>query len=291
MHFEIDDAIVERLSKSDSAKGKLQRVALALLHEHKANGEIPTNSRFLFYELEGRGVVSKKQTGKRQVGQNLSEALMHLREAGIVPWAWIADETRTLHEWDYADSVAEFVADLVEHARINPWPAQPPLLLVESRSLGGVLRNLAYTYLCPLAATNGQAGGFLRTEIVPVLEGNDRAVLYLGDLDHQGSQIEENTRRVLEREIGRTLDWERIAITVGQVAERRLTPIVKKDVRYRPPLEMEAWECEALGQGTVTALVREALDRLIPEPIADVRVREEGERVAVRMLLQGSNGR
>ena len=43
--------------------------------------------------------------------------------------------------------------------------------------------------------------------VVPVLEGNERRVLYIGDLDHQGAQIEENTRRVLVHEAGERL-WQ-----------------------------------------------------------------------------------
>lgn len=30
----------------------MQRACLDLLREHKRNGDIPTNGRFLFYELE-----------------------------------------------------------------------------------------------------------------------------------------------------------------------------------------------------------------------------------------------
>jgi hypothetical protein len=35
---------------------------------------------------------------------------------------------------------------------------------------------------------------------------------------------------------------------------------------------------EALGQGTVTALVRDALDALLPEPLDAVRGREQEQR-------------
>jgi hypothetical protein len=52
----------------------------------------------------------------------------------------------------------------------------------------------------------------------------------------------------------------------------------KTDRRYRVATEREAWETEALGQSTVTALVRESLDSLLPEPLADVHVREEAEQ-------------
>jgi hypothetical protein len=204
---------------------------------------------------------------------------------------WIADETRQLHEWEHAPTVAEFVRASVDIARVNPWPGEPPLMLVESRSLGGVLRAMTSEYLCSIAATNGQVGGFLHTEVAPILQRNDRVVLYLGDFDLQGHQIEANTRRVLEHKARRRIDWNRIAITEEQIAQRGLTPILKKDHRFTTEpggaREFEAWECEALGQGTIQRLVRDALDGLLPEPLSDVLEREAEQRVRIAELLDG----
>lgn len=51
----------------------------------------------------------------------------------------------------------------VGRARIHLWNGNPaPMILTESRSLGGVLRDkLSRDYLTPIAATNGQVGGLL----------------------------------------------------------------------------------------------------------------------------------
>ncbi len=281
-----------RLSAAGSLAGRMQRAVLGVLHEHEANGEMPTNGRFVFYELEHRGTVRKSERRKSRRGgvndpreQEVIDALLRLRDRGIVPWSWIDDETRTLYEWEHAPSVAEYVKARVDEARINPWPGEPPLLLVESRSLGGPLRPVAMEYVCPLAATNGHARGFLHTEVAPILTGNDRPVLYLGDLDLQGDQIEANTRSVLEHEADRSIDWRRIAITAEQVAERPLTPVWKTDQRYRGGRPYQAVETEALGQGAVLDLVRDALDELLPEPLADVLERQLEQRVHVADLL------
>jgi hypothetical protein len=51
------------LSAPDSKSGRLQRDCLKLLREHERDGSIPTNGRFLFYELEQRGVIPKKYDG------------------------------------------------------------------------------------------------------------------------------------------------------------------------------------------------------------------------------------
>jgi hypothetical protein len=201
-----------------------------------------------------------------------------------VPWSWIVDETRALDAWESAATVADYIAGQVRWARVDCWAGSPaPLILTESRSLAGVLRGLAAEYLVPIAATNGQVGGFLHTDIGPTLEPGQR-VLYLGDLDHQGDQIEANTRAVLERYA--PLDWTRLALLPEQVTRYAIPSTWKTDRRYRPPRPSEAWETEALNQSVIVQLVRDRLDELLPEPLADVQVRERAQRAQVAAMLR-----
>jgi hypothetical protein len=288
-----------RLSAEWSGSGQMQRLVLELLLDHYEAGQIPTNGRFLFYELEQRGHVRKSgpndkgrygRNGVLPREQNVINAHSELRKRGIIPWAWIIDETRHLSDWDYADTVAEYVRNAVDWARINPWPGEPPAILVESRSLGGVLRDLAGDYLCPIAPTNVQVGGFLHTDVVPILVDNDRPVKYIGDWDISGHQIENNTKAVLEKESGRTIEWTRIAITEEQIEERGIEPAWKTDDRYDPPKTHYAWEAEALGQGEIVSLVREALDELLlPKRLEDMREREQRQRERVAEVLDSLN--
>ena len=288
---------VRLLSGEHTKRGRMQRIVLELLAEKEHRGEIPTNGRFVFYELEQRGLVRKSRQGESRREradelpreQAVTDALMWLREKGLVPYWWIVDETRTLYGYDRPATVAAAVREAIESVEVDPWRGEAPLVLCESRSLVGVLRELCDEYRCLVAATNGQAGGFLRTEIAPLL-GDMRPVLYLGDLDHQGAQIEENTRRVLEHGVGFGLDWRRLAITAEQVAGRKLAPIVKTDARYRPALVHEAWETEALTQSVIVQLVRAALEALLPEPLADVLERERAERAGWLARLDGGGG-
>jgi len=275
---------------------KLREALHKLLMEHEAAGELPTSHRFLFYELEQAGIVSKNRinpdTGvkiQRPDGPVI-KALTYLRERGIVPWSWIADESRSLTEWEFAGSVAEYLSNQVNRARIDCWgESRSPLIACESKATAGVLSNLAAEYLCPIVPTGGQCGGLLHTDVAPVLANGNRPVLYLGDYDLAGGHIEENTRRVLESIVG-YLDWQRIAITDEQIQERDLAPIHKTDKRYLDGHPHEAWEVEALGQGTVMGIVREALDDLLPEPLEAVLVREQAQRDDVTEALRDSLG-
>src|SRR5215217_2550037 len=258
------EEIEKKLSKPDSKAGRLQRHCLNLLAEHRRDGAIPTSGRFLFYELVSRGVVPKDhyrdENGNkksRTPAQDVADALWYLRKkAPIVPMDWIVDETRDLDSWQYAPSVYKYVEDTLPFARIDLWEgAPPPLIICESRSLAGVLRRIARDHLCPIAATNGQVGGFLHTTVGPLIEegGRTRRVFYFGDLDLSGGHIEENTRGELS-EYGE-LDWQRLAVTDVQVRSENLIEAKKTDKRYKPPREFPSVETEALNQQKIQRIL------------------------------------
>jgi len=275
-----------------TAKARLRQAVHRVLLDHEDAGELPTSNRFLYYELVQAGVIDKTKTRAtgRGADQDLADASKWLRDEGIVPWTWIVDETREVTSWESAATVADYLRERVGTARLDCWDGAPaPLLLCESRTFGGVLkRTLAPEYLCPVAATNGQVGGFLHTDIAPLLAGNDRPVLYVGDLDRRGDMIEANTQRVLDDAAvtadGALRSWERVALTDAQIVLHDIPAIPKYDKVLRETAP--AWEVEALGQGAVTAVVRAALDALLPEPLDRVHVREREQRQAVAAKLE-----
>jgi hypothetical protein len=277
-----------------SKAGRLRRAALRQVLEHDEREALPTSVRFLFYELEQLGDVTKAyryadgSKRARQPGQDVSDALTVLRDAGLVPWDWIIDEGRKLEQWRYASSVADYLRGELDVARLDVWDGEPPPLIVtESRSLAGVLRETVADYLCPIVATAGQSSGALiAVELAPMLRDDpSREVIYLGDFDFQGFDIEDSTRQRLERHVGEELVWERLALTAEQVDEYELPVIEKTDHRHRPPRPYEAVETEALRQEVIVGLVRERLDSMLPQPLERVRVREEQERRRAVELL------
>ena len=74
----------------------MQHACLALLREHEREDTIPTNGRFLFYELEQRGIVPKAYrdaaatSARPRLRKTLatlpcgcSDATMRLRQLGL----------------------------------------------------------------------------------------------------------------------------------------------------------------------------------------------------------------
>jgi hypothetical protein len=265
--------------------GTLRDLLIKLLLEHERDGALPTSGRFLFYELVQRGHLSKERKKRgRRPDQDMCDALTDIRESGLVPWTWIADETRRFEDFGGGPTIKRGVLYQLSYIRLDPWRGGPPTIITESRSLAGVLRQTVFDYAARITATNGQCGGFLRTDLAPQLQPGDR-VLYLGDFDLAGGHIEDNTRSVLEQEIGGGLEWERVALTQEQVDEYHLPVIVKHDRRYKDGGTHEAVETEALSQTVLVDILRARLDDLLPEPLARVRERAERQRHAIRRLL------
>ena len=110
-------------------------------------------------------------------GSGPADALTDIREDGRIPWDWIVDETRSLEDYTGYPSIKQGVLAQLPHITLDPWRGDAPLMLTESRSLAGVLRPVVREYRARIAATNGQCGGFLRTDIAPMLRPGDRVLL------------------------------------------------------------------------------------------------------------------
>ena len=143
---------------------KIQRTMDACLAVPDHQGQdygLPTNPRFIAYELEQRGQAVKpdpadqRPNKRRSHGwppgfQDVQDAILRLREAGAIPWEWISDADRRLIVFDHAPTVAEYLADRLGEATISPWqPGLPPLVLCEAKGLADVLAAPVSAYACP----------------------------------------------------------------------------------------------------------------------------------------------
>jgi hypothetical protein len=120
--------------------------------------------------------------------------------------------------------VRQWLLGALPEARLSAWDGQPrPVVVTESRGVRAALLATVGRYGALVASTNGQAGGFLHTDVAPLLVPGG-PVAYFGDHTPAGSMIEDNTRHVLERAAGRPLSWARLAVTPGQAREAGLPP-------------------------------------------------------------------
>jgi hypothetical protein len=281
------------LSASGTAKGALQRACLAVLERYQAAGELPTSARFVYYDLKQAG-YPLAQHARRRDSQDVTDAVKVLRDTGKVPWEWISDETRSVEGPHLAASVRQWLLDVLGEARISLWDGQPrPVVVCESRGVRAALRGTAHRYGALATSTNGQVGGFLNTDVAPLLVPGS-PVAYFGDHNPAGSAIEANARRVLEREVRGELDWQRLAVNPGQVADynrahpdRPLPPKPGTDRRFRDGHPHVSYEAEALGATELNRVLAAWLDDQLPEPLERVHEREAAESEQLRALLDG----
>jgi hypothetical protein len=284
-----------RTRDPNSKVGKVRTALIKLLNEHRTSEMLPTSARFLFYELVARSIVAKMATTKAKPEQIVIDALTILRELGVtrggIPWNWIVDETRQLHDYTGFRSIKEGLLAYLEVIELDPWVGDYPLVLTESRSLAGVLKALLREYRAKVSATNGQVGGYLHTVIGPALktqyeesDGLVPRVGYLGDLDKAGGDIEGNTKRVLEKIVGTELYWVRLALTQEQVNLYRLPVISKFDKRDKK--FHDSVETEALSQSVIVQIVKDWLEEILPNPLKDTVEEEERQREAWREAIE-----
>jgi hypothetical protein len=144
------------LSKIETIRTALRE----LLAQHRQEDTLPTSARFLYYELLSLRVISKEKTGARRSDQDMIDALTDLRERGEIPWEWIVDETRSVEDYTGFRTIKGGVLAYLDIIRLDPWNAEAPFVLTESRSLAGVLRRLCQQYSVCIALSNGQGAGF-----------------------------------------------------------------------------------------------------------------------------------
>ena len=285
----------------------LRQALLTLLAQHEFDDTLPTSARFLFYELVADGTISKKgivagfepRDGKApaRADSDVINALTSLRKDRKIPWDWIVDETRQLESYVGPATMKAGLDAYLSAVRTDPWDGYAPLILTESRSLAGALRSLASEYQVRIAATNGQVGGFLHTDVVPALikPARDRLhpdkavrmrklqILYAGDWDLAGNDIESNTQDVIEEY--RQVEWDRMLLTAQQVTQYALPVIQKSDSRFKNGGTHDAVECEALSQKLIVQIVQSHLDALLPAPLASFEAADDLERDRLRNLL------
>ena len=271
-----------RARNPESKTGILRAAIMKLIEQHRADGTIPTSGRFLFYELEMQGDVSKDNGKVKGDDKLVSEALTDLRKMGEIEWDEIKDESRELTQWNSAPTIKDYMRSSVRWAKIDPWDGNPPMVICESRTVSGALYETAGEYLAPITATVGQCGGFLHSDIGPALKDGQQ-ILYYGDLDVQGNDIEMNTKKVLEEIIGGELEWERLALTMAQANRFGLKRFMKLD--NRTGIKSGAIEAESLSQLRLVNILRDRLNALLPEPLSVIHAREETQREAVLRLL------
>ena len=200
-----------RSTKSDVARRRDD--LLAIVEEMK-----PMTVRQVFYQASVRGVIDKAEPGYTKVQTDL----VHMRRAGVLPYSWLADNTRWERKPRTFDGVEEALEDTARLYRKALWrdAAAYVEIRLEKDALAGVIFPVTALYDVPLMVARGyaslsflhNAAEYMASLYVPVF------VYHLGDFDPSGvngGEKIEQTLRELAPAAGIT--FQRIAVTKEQI--------------------------------------------------------------------------
>jgi hypothetical protein len=224
----------------------------------------PITGRGVGYKLFTRNLIPSMATGEMaKVYRLLKEA----RERGIIPWAWIVDETRKFERvstWDDPEHYAQVVA---RSYRRDFWNQQAVRVEVwsEKGTVRGVLAPVLDKYGVGFRVMHGFAGATTVYDVAQYDDGRPLVELYVGDYDPSGLFMSE--RDLPDRLVkygGAHVELRRIALLRADLAGLPSFPAAdkSKDPRYRwfsDNFGHRCWELDAMDPNDLRTRVEIAI--------------------------------
>jgi hypothetical protein len=227
-----------------------------------------------------------------------------MRETGVIPWGWVADNTRWLRQRTMFTSPEHILQSVAATYRRDLWARQPVHVEVwcESDSIAGVLDDITLPARVALFACRGQSSKTFVFEAAQtyVALGKPVVVLYVGDWDPSGlavpNAVEDRMARYTD---GLEVQLRRIAVLPEDVAEGTYTshPVNTRDPNHsqfearclRLGLDpMVAVEVEALPPDDLRQRLRGVIDALTDlDAWAATLVAEQSERDLLQRMVAG----
>jgi hypothetical protein len=277
---------------------KRQRATKAEMEERRdglvalTRGHGPCSVRHIFYravvdEMPG---ITKNLSGYLKVQREL----LRLRREGRLPYHLIVDSTRTVFEVDTFDSPGEFLEDVAGLYRRDLWSRTGYRVEVwcESDSIASTLLRVAHAWRVPVFPIRGQSSETYAYNAVQAWNpARLPVVLYIGDHDPAGLEIEQSLREKLigfAAEVGiESVNWTRVGVTWDQVDDLGLPGGTPKK-QYGFPLAVEA---EALPPRMLVDLVDEAISMYVDRDQLDrLRAVEDEERDGLYAMVDVFEG-
>jgi len=269
-----------------SKKAMLKEVGRIIL----SGSDDPMTLRQLYYRFVALDLLENKESQYDYLGESIKEA----RIEGTIPWDWIEDRTRSADAGDHEKKSREkHFRDHLEYfktcdQRFNRprWEGQDTYVevWVEKEALAGVFESVADELKVVSFPNRGYTSVTLLHEAAErfrAAESHKRPmILYFGDFDPSGQDIERNIRDKLNDTFGVDVGVDRVALTREQIDERELPPQPAKssDSRYEDFVEEHgdiAVELDALPPEDLRDMVRDAVSEYFDTSVHDEVLAEQ----------------
>lgn len=240
-----------------------------VVEEYRAQGYDLT-VRQVYYRLVAKDLIPNTMRSYKRLVNAISDG----RKAGLIDWDMIVDRTRKVVEPNHWTSPADIIESAAESFRINKWKDQPRHVevMVEKQALAGILEPLCEDLDINFTANRGyssdsfmyRAGKRIRRKM---RQGKEVFVLYLGDHDPSGLDMDRDILERLELFGEMSLDVTRLALLMEQINEMDVpeNPAKSTDSRYQGYVVQfgeSSWELDAVEPAELERLVTEAVEGL-----------------------------
>jgi hypothetical protein len=254
----------------------------------------PQTVRQVFYALTVRGCIDKAEI---EYQRTVVRLLGEMREAGQIPFDWIADNTRWMRKPSTFTGIESCLNSTAHFYRRDLWAAMPVYVEVwcEKDALAGVLMEETRVYDVPLMVAKGYASlSFLHSAAMTIqAKGKPAFVYHFGDLDPSGIDAARDIEAKLRRYApDAEIHFERPAVTRAQADEWNLPsrPTKTTDSRAKKFVGTSV-ELDAIPAQRLRELVRECIERHVDKQKVELlRIAEESERELLVMWAQTYRG-
>lgn len=249
----------------------------------------PCSVRHLYYRATVAKVpgIDKSSAGYDKV----QRLVLALRRDGSIPYHLVVDGTRWMRKQRTYDSVADALAATAQLYRRNLWSSSSWRVEVwaESDSIASTIYPVTNRWDVPLMVTRGQSSETFAYNAAAAWAESpnvDPVVLYIGDHDPAGLDIEESLRGKLENFHGSSVSWDRVGVTWAQAEALDLpgTPPKLKGRRRPYPFD-RAVEAEALPPRLLSELLDQAIEVYVDTHELDLLKMVEAEEKAGLLRL------
>lgn len=265
----------------------------------------PCTVRQIYYL--GIGTLWEKDSGgSRKVYNTVCRLIGEMRETEMLPWGWIADNTRWFRKRTMFNSPEHILQSVASTYRRDLWARQPIHVEVwcESDSIAGVLDDITVPAGLALFPCRGQSSKTFVYEATQSYRNLHKPVviLYVGDWDPTGLAIPFSIEDRMGRySVGAGLDVElrRVAVTAEDVASGQFIshsvnandPNYRRFVAHCELMELApqtAVEVEAVPPDQLRQRLEDAIDELVDGRVWNAALAaEQSERELLTRMMSG----
>jgi hypothetical protein len=255
-----------------SAKSwKLLGQVQAVLDEYAE--QLPIIVRQIYYRLIGAYGYDKDAKASERLGELISRA----RRAGLIPMDAIRDDGGAKSyppSWRDAPHFLESVRERAATLQLDRSEGQPVRLIAMCEAAGMVpqLARVAHEYGVPVLSSGGCDSVTEKYAFAAEIahDGRPTEVLHIGDHDPSGAHMFIALAEDVEafaRELGGSISFTRLAVTLQQIADLALETQVKKvsDNRAFGNRTARTCQAEAIAPDMLAQIVRDAIERRIDQ--------------------------